>query len=198
MRFKTHFNYVIATHRDIWMLLVNKMSGSLNKVKLLPDFVDGSTLPLPLLDVDKPTSSALVGLVLPHRLDALLEEGVVATGQQLRDFLDVVEDGPEVFDGVERHHLEKKTKMFQIFTGIANSLGLKYRTYISSVNSLEMWSPLFGFPPSLCFGRSWSTTKSRCSPADVWWSFRDWQCTQFPFGRPNKKRLVKNCSAIEE
>ncbi len=100
------------------MFLVIKMSGSLNKVKLLPDFVDGSTLPLPLLDVDEPTTSALVGLVLPHRLDALLEEGVVATGQQLRDFLDVVEDGPEVFDGVERHNLEKKTKMFQIYTGV--------------------------------------------------------------------------------
>ena len=60
-----------------------------------------------LLNVDEPASSALVGRVLPHRLDAVLEEGVVATGKQLGDSLDVVVDGPEVFNGVERHHLEK-------------------------------------------------------------------------------------------
>ena len=88
------------------------MSGSHNKQ--LPDLVDGSTLPLFLLNVDEPASSALVGRVLPHRLDAVLEEGVVATGKQLGDSLDVVVHGPEVFNGVERHHLEKEKQVKEV------------------------------------------------------------------------------------
>jgi len=61
-----------------------------------------------LFDVDEPASSALVGRVLPHRFDALLKEGVVTASHQLGDSLDVVVDGPEVFNGVERHDLEEK------------------------------------------------------------------------------------------
>ena len=51
--------------------------------KLSPDLVDESGALLPLLDVDDPAAAELVGFVLPHRLDAALEEGVVAARAQL-------------------------------------------------------------------------------------------------------------------
>ena len=51
--------------------------------KLSPDLVDESGALLPLLDVDDPAAAELVGFVLPHRLDAALEEGVVAASAQL-------------------------------------------------------------------------------------------------------------------
>ena len=56
--------------------------------------------------IDEPPAAAGVGRILPHGLDAGLEDGVVAVGAQARRQLDVVVHGPEVLHRAESHHLK--------------------------------------------------------------------------------------------
>ena len=57
--------------------------------------------------VDHPLAARLVRLVLPHGLDALLEEVVVGAELQGGRLLDDVRHGPELLDGRDHlHHLE--------------------------------------------------------------------------------------------
>mmetsp|Transcript_18123 Transcript_18123/g.44470 ORF Transcript_18123/g.44470 Transcript_18123/m.44470 type:complete len:209 (-) Transcript_18123:116-742(-) len=53
----------------------------------------------------RPLASKLVRGVLPHRLDASLEEVVVGAGIEARGRADIVEDPPEVLHHVKRRHL---------------------------------------------------------------------------------------------
>ena len=55
-----------------------------------PDLVDDSGCFLPLLDVDDPTTTELVGFVFPQWLDTSFEKGIVTAGTEFRHLLDVV------------------------------------------------------------------------------------------------------------
>lgn len=57
--------------------------------------------PLLLGERDQPASAAFVPLVLPHGLDAVLKQGVIAAGHEVAGQLDVVVEGPEIFHRVE-------------------------------------------------------------------------------------------------
>lgn len=60
---------------------------------------------LAAIQCDHPSSAVLVGFVLPHRPDVILEQRVVTPNLHLAGLLDVSEKTPEVFNSVERRHL---------------------------------------------------------------------------------------------
>ena len=57
--------------------------------------------PLPLVQVDEPPAAPAVLVVLPHGLDALLEQAVVTASGQPGGQLNVVVEAPEVFHRAE-------------------------------------------------------------------------------------------------
>lgn len=63
-----------------------------------------------LIEIHEPPAPVHVGLVLPHGFDAVLEDAVVAAGDEVRRELDVVVHSPKVLYGVESHHLQKRGK----------------------------------------------------------------------------------------
>lgn len=60
---------------------------------------------LATIQCDHPTAAVLVGFVLPHRPDVILEQRVVAADLHLAGLLDVSEQAPKVLNRVERRHL---------------------------------------------------------------------------------------------
>jgi len=83
---------------DVFSVLLAEGLADHQKHHLRPE-LGQLRIALAALQVDEPTTSRLVVLVLPHRLHPFLEEAVVATCCQLSGLLDVVVQRPEVLDG---------------------------------------------------------------------------------------------------
>jgi len=82
---------------DVFSVLLAERLADHQQHQLQPEVGQLRIALLPL-QVDQPTTSGLVVLVFPHRLDPALEEAVVASWRQLSGELDVVVQRPEVFD----------------------------------------------------------------------------------------------------